>query len=66
MLYFKSLPSIMEVFSKRIYKYRNILVGLNFINQLMDVYVMDSIRFESIRSFLEINASFIKRININA
>jgi DNA uptake protein ComE-like DNA-binding protein len=56
-LAFKSLPAIGEVFSKRICKYRNILGGFNSISQLMEVYGMDSIRFESIRPFLEINTS---------
>ena len=51
--------------SKRICEYRNILRGFNCISQLMEVYAMDSIRFESIRPFLEINTSLIKRININ-
>jgi DNA uptake protein ComE-like DNA-binding protein len=64
-LAFKSLPAIGEVFSKRICKYRNILGGFNSISQLMEVYGMDSIRFESIRPFLEINTSLIKRNNIN-
>ena len=64
-LAFKFLPAIGEVFSKRICKYRNIIGGFNSISQLMEVYGMDSIRFESIRPFLEINTSLIKRININ-
>jgi DNA uptake protein ComE-like DNA-binding protein len=56
-LAFKSLPAIVEVFSKRICKYRNIIGGFNSISQLMEVYGIDSIRFESIRPFLEINTS---------
>jgi len=64
-LAFESLPNVGEVFSKRIWKYRNLLGGFCSTNQLMEVYGMDSIRFQTIRPFLVVDTTKIKTININ-
>ena len=64
-LEFESLPAIGQVYSKRICKYRNLLGGFYSINQLMEVYGMDSVRFTKILPHLIIDTTKIKTININ-
>ena len=62
---FKSLTSIGTVFANRICKYRHLLGGFYSIDQLKEVYGMDSLRYVTIKSHLIIDANQIKKININ-
>jgi len=62
---FKSLPSIGTVFANRICKYRHLLGGFYSIDQLKEVYGMDSLRYATIKSHLIIDTNQIKKININ-
>ena len=62
---FESLPAIGVVFAKRICKYRNLLGGYNSIDQLKEVYGMDSVRYATIKPYLTIDTNNIKSLNIN-
>lgn len=59
------LPGIGPVYAKRILKYRNLLGGYCKLEQLQEVYGMDSLRFETIKPFLRIDGNDIKQILIN-
>lgn len=59
------LPGIGPAYSARIIKYRNKLGGFARINQLLEVYGMDSARYNSIKPYLIININLIKKINVN-
>ncbi len=61
----KQLKGIGEVLSGRILKYRNALGGFYRVEQLLDVYGIDSILFTEIMPFLEVDDSMITHININ-
>ena len=59
------LPGIGPVYAKRILKYRNLLGGYCKLEQLQEVYGMDSLRFETIKPFLRVDRNDIKQILIN-
>ncbi|HWV71360.1 MAG TPA: helix-hairpin-helix domain-containing protein [Pseudosphingobacterium sp.] len=59
------LPGIGPVYAKRILKYRDLLGGYCKLEQLQEVYGMDSLRFEAIKPFLQIDRNAIKQIFIN-
>jgi len=52
-------------FAKRIVKYRQLLGGYIDINQLMEVYGMDSARFLAIKPYFSLSLDSVKRIPIN-
>lgn len=60
----KSLKGIGEVLSGRIFKYRNSLGGFNSINQLKEVYGVDSVLFESIQHRLRLSPSNLNKIDL--
>jgi DNA uptake protein ComE-like DNA-binding protein len=62
---FESLPAIGVVFAKRMCKYRHLLGGYNSIDQLKEVYGMDSLRYAIIKPYLTIDSNNIKSLNIN-
>jgi DNA uptake protein ComE-like DNA-binding protein len=59
------LPGIGPVYAKRILKYRNLLGGYCNLEQLQEVYGMDSLRFGTIKPFLQVDKKDIKQILIN-
>jgi DNA uptake protein ComE-like DNA-binding protein len=60
------ISGIGPVFASRIIKYRNLLGGYISVNQLQEVYGIDSTKFISIRNdFATCNLELIKKININ-
>ncbi|MFW5758054.1 MAG: helix-hairpin-helix domain-containing protein [Bacteroidota bacterium] len=65
-LQWQKLRGIGPVFSKRIVAYRKLLGGYYDVNQLMEVYGMDSIRYNQILPYLEIDTLEIKKINLNS
>ncbi len=61
----QKIPFIGPVRGSRIIKYRNKLGGFYSINQLKDVYGIDSLCFESIKKHAWVNSENIKRLSLN-
>ncbi|MBI9037330.1 MAG: helix-hairpin-helix domain-containing protein [Bacteroidales bacterium] len=59
------LKGIGPVFAGRIIKFRNLLGGFYFKDQLLEVYGIDSGRFDKFNSSIRVDTSLIKKININ-
>lgn len=59
------LRGIGPVFAGRILNYRALLGGFFSCEQLMEVYGMDSLRYDGIRNNVHASTSFIKKIDIN-
>jgi len=59
------LKGIGPVFAGRIIKFRNLLGGFCTKAQLLEVYGIDSSKFNKISSFILVDTSLIKKININ-
>lgn len=65
----KQLPGIGSSFSKRIVEYRTKLGGYCETEQLLEVYGMDSTRYDGIKDFVKIDSTFtpnLLRINSDA
>ncbi len=62
---FLSLYGIGPVFAGRIVKFRSLLGGYHNCDQLLEVYGMDSIRYLGFKKKIYVDASVIKRLNIN-
>jgi len=60
-----SINGIGPVFAARIIKYRKLLGGYCRIDQLLEVYGMDSARFEQIRPYLYADSAHLRKIRIN-
>lgn len=61
-----SIPGIGPAFASKIIKYRTILGGYYSVNQLKEVFGMDSLRFEQINPYFDIETDSIKKINLNS
>lgn len=59
------LNGIGPSYAKRILKYRTILGGYVSIDQLKEVYGFPEELFEKVKSFVTVNASLVKKINLN-
>lgn len=59
------IKGIGPVFSSRIIKYRELLGGFTSINQLLEVYGIDSSKFHNIKRYVKADESIIKRIDLN-
>jgi len=59
------LPGIGPSFSRRILKYRDLLGGFYQLDQLWEVYGMDSLRFTSVQNNCRIDTSLLQRIDLN-
>lgn len=59
------LHGIGKVFASRIIKYRNMLGGFAFKEQLKEVYGVDSVLYQSIQAHISVNPEAIQKININ-
>jgi len=59
------LYGIGPVFASRILKYRGMLGGFFSIEQLLEVYGMDSVRYAGIQKNVKADTSFILTINVN-
>ncbi len=64
-LEFMKLRGIGSVFSKRIVGYRELLGGFLHIDQLLEVYGMDTTRLNQIKENLHFDAQNVHRINLN-
>lgn len=60
-----NVRGIGPAFARRIIRYREKLGGYSDLNQLLDVYGIDSARFLQIERNLSVDQSSIKKININ-
>lgn len=61
----QQLQGIGPSFARRIIKYRELLGGYSRPEQLMEVYGMDSIRFNNLAQQLSVDKEKIRKININ-
>ena len=59
------LKGIGPSYAKRIVKYRELLGGYRFKEQLLEVYGMDSTRYLAIKENLLVDTTFRERINVN-
>jgi len=59
------LPGIGPVFSNRIVKFRNLVGGFYCTGQLLEVYGMDSARYQKLLNKVSLDTNFIQQININ-
>lgn len=59
------VPGIGPTFSRRIIKYRDLLGGFYSIDQLWEVYGMDSLKYNCLRNNCLIDTSLIQAINLN-
>lgn len=64
-LAFEQLPGIGTYFAKRICKFRNLLGGFYSTSQILEVYQMDSIRYNKIEKNLVVYSKDIQKKNIN-
>lgn len=62
---FLELYGIGPVFSGRIVKYRNLLGGYHECEQLLEVYGMDSIRYDGFCSNIRVDNPDLRRLDIN-
>jgi len=60
------LPGIGSVFASRIVRLRDRLGGFHHISQLMDVYGVDTARFEGLKEYIYVDSSRLKKISINS
>ena len=60
-----SLPGIGPVFASRIVRYRDLLGGFHSVDQLLEVYGMDSERLQGFREQVTVDARDVKKINVN-
>ncbi|MDB5014034.1 MAG: hypothetical protein JWQ25_2236 [Daejeonella sp.] len=59
------IKGIGPAFAIRILKYRDRLGGFTNINQLKEVYGIDSVKLAEIKSQIKIDASLVRKINVN-
>jgi DNA uptake protein ComE-like DNA-binding protein len=64
-LAFEQLLGIGKYFAKRICKFRNLLGGFYSKKQILEVYQMDSVRYDKIEEYLLVNEKVILKKNIN-
>jgi competence ComEA-like helix-hairpin-helix protein len=62
----ESISGIGPAFASRILKYRNRLGGFHSVEQLREVYGIDSLIFEKLASRLKVNTSIVQLIPINS
>jgi len=60
-----ALPGIGPWFSGRIIRYRELLGGFVHPDQLLEVYGMDSVRFNTMASHVTADATVVRRIDLN-
>ncbi len=64
-LLLQQLPGIGPVYASRIIRYRERLGGFFSVAQLLDVYGMDSIRYERLLPHLILDATLVRKTDIN-
>lgn len=61
----QKIRGIGPAFSRRIVGYRDLLGGYICCSQLLEVYGLDSTRYEAIRGFITVDSLNVRQININ-
>jgi competence protein ComEA len=61
----EEIKGIGPAFARRIVKYRNRLGGFYRADQLMEVFGLDSVKFQEIKGQVRVDASYLKKINVN-
>lgn len=61
----ETLRGIGPAFSARIVKYRDRLGGFYNKEQLLDVYGLDSAKFEALKNQVSVNPSIVQKLNVN-
>lgn len=61
----KTIKGIGSVFAARIVKYRELLGGFYSYDQVFEISGMDSLEYLSLIRYTELDASFIRKINLN-
>lgn len=64
-LMLQALPGIGPAFASRIIRFRDRLGGFHHLSQLLDVYGMDSARYEGFVHYVRLDSAQIRRISIN-
>jgi len=59
------IKGIGDAYANRIIKYRNLLGGYSTVDQLLEVYGLDSAKFKGINEFVSIDTSFIQKLSLN-
>lgn len=59
------LPGIGPAFASRIVRFRERLGGFFEAEQLLEIYGMDSTRFEGLTAYIRVDAALVRRIRIN-
>jgi DNA uptake protein ComE-like DNA-binding protein len=62
----RSLPCIGKVLSKRIIRFREVLGGFTSLNQLEEVYGIDSSCMATLINYVELDSSKVSKINLNS
>jgi competence protein ComEA len=61
----QAIYGIGPTFARRIFKYRERLGGFHHLEQLLEVYGIDSLKLEELKPQIRLNTALIKQININ-
>jgi len=61
----QKIPGIGTVLSRRIIGYRTRLGGFYSMEQLLEVYGIDSLKYSQIKRFITVNSDFVKKIPIH-
>lgn len=61
----QQIPGIGPSFARRIVKYRSMLGGYFKVEQLKEVYGMDSLRYAGITDYIKVNGTDIVKLNVN-
>lgn len=60
------LPGIGPVYASRIVRFRDRLGGFYDVSQLMDVYGMDTMRFNGLKPYVYVDSSRVEKIGVNS
>lgn len=61
----QQLPGIGPVYASRIIRFRDRLGGFHHLSQLMEVYGMDTLRFDGLKEHIYVDSSRVEKIEIN-